>query len=128
MPSPVKILILDDEETVRNSLKTFLDDYDFETVVAESAEEALTLIEENVFKVAIVDIRLPGMNGISFIQKAIKMSNDLSFLIHTGSVEFKLSDEMILNPRVSNSVILKPVRDIEKFVDEIHLMVNRGIC
>jgi CheY-like chemotaxis protein len=126
MSSPTKILILDDEATVRNSLRTFLEDYNFKTEVAESAEEAFELIEKEQFDVAIVDIRLPGMDGITFIEKASKKWNGISFLVHTGSVEFTLSEAMIANPKVSNNVILKPVFDIEEFVEEIHRLLDQN--
>jgi DNA-binding NtrC family response regulator len=66
------ILIVDDEEAVREALKLALED-DFVITTAASAEEAIRTLEAQSFAVAICDIGLPGMNGEALLG-AIKAS------------------------------------------------------
>lgn len=63
-----KILVLDDEPNIRETLGAYLDDCGYSVLSVESGEEALLALNEVC--VAIVDIRLKGMDGLTFIQKA----------------------------------------------------------
>lgn len=61
------ILVVDDETPVRISLAAYLEDEGFEVRVADSAERALESVSADPPDVAVVDLRLPGMDGASFI-------------------------------------------------------------
>ena len=64
----LRTIVLDDHRPFRKSLRKLLSGFDFIKVEAEadSAEEALKAVEENPPQLAIVDIRLPGMDGFEF--------------------------------------------------------------
>jgi len=66
-----RILILDDEQLVRNSLADYLQDAGFETVCFASGEEAIETLGSERFDVAVVDMRMPGMNGNQFIDRSL---------------------------------------------------------
>ena len=61
-----KVLILDDDHTVGNTLGMILTSEKYETRVVYSAESALALIADWTPDIAIVDVLLPGMNGVDF--------------------------------------------------------------
>ncbi|PCH61150.1 MAG: response regulator, partial [Gammaproteobacteria bacterium] len=66
------ILILDDEDVVRQSFVDYFEDNLWRVVQAETAEQALDLLETEQPEVALVDIRLPGIDGDEFIREAIE--------------------------------------------------------
>lgn len=69
-----KILILDDEDPIRQFMKINLDYQGYQTVEASSGEEALKVFEEEKPAVAILDIMLPGISGYDVCEKIRDMS------------------------------------------------------
>lgn len=109
---PIKVLVVDDENSIRHSLAGFLEDDGFDVTVAVNAEEALQLIAQQHFDIAVVDLRLPGMSGDIMIQHAFKLSPLLKFLIHTGSVNYSPSEELLAIGMKQQDVFQKPVLDL----------------
>src|ERR1035438_659318 len=66
--APINILIVDDEPKNLKVLETILDDPDYRLVRAESADQALLALVVQEFALLILDIRMPGMNGIELAQ------------------------------------------------------------
>jgi len=64
------ILIVDDESILRESLRDWLTNAGYTVEAVESGEEALRLVKERDFGVAILDFRLPGKNGIEVLREA----------------------------------------------------------
>lgn len=64
-----KILILDDEDPIRQFMKINLDYQGYHTIEASSGEEALRLVDEENPAVAILDIMLPGISGLEVCEK-----------------------------------------------------------
>lgn len=65
------ILIVDDEETIRQSLGSILSDEGYDILMAESGEQAIKTVEEEFPSIVLLDIWLPGMDGMETL-KAIK--------------------------------------------------------
>lgn len=107
-----KILIIDDEELVRINLADYLEDDGFVVKSVSSGEEAIALLCKEHFDVAIVDIRLPGIDGNLFILEAYKLQPDLRYLVHTGSPIYSLPPE-ITHLGISHvHVFQKPLYDM----------------
>jgi len=88
---PRKIMIIDDEEHVRNSLVCFLEDFDeFDLRSAHSAEQALISLRREPADLCVVDIRLPAMNGAEFIRIVRAEGLCPLCILHTGSTDFQL--------------------------------------
>ncbi len=119
MSMPMRVLIVDDEISIRHSLSEFLSDYDLDVTSVESAEEALKLLPGEFFEVAIVDIRLPRMSGEMFILKAHEKAPDLRFLIHTGSVDYRISNDLEKIGINEKHVHIKPLPDLDKIFEAI---------
>ena len=71
----VKILIVDDEEPVRKLLKHIVETEGYHALTAANSEEALAIYQPGEFQVMLIDIRLPGMDGIELL-KTIKVGGD----------------------------------------------------
>ncbi|NQD38201.1 response regulator [Permianibacter sp. IMCC34836] len=109
--SPV-VLVLDDEPLIRMNLAAFLHDEGFRTQEAATAEEALELVAAEVIDLVLVDLRLPGLDGASFMLMAHQLRPGLRFLIHTGSAEFRLSAELTAIGLGHDDIFCKPLPDM----------------
>ncbi len=89
MSEPVTILIVDDHAVVRQGVRTLLDMHPALQVVgeAESAEAALPLVEELVPDVVLLDLVLPGMNGVEATRQIKKISPRTQIVVLTSYAE-----------------------------------------
>ena len=78
------ILIVDDDEMIRTSVREFLKRIDYIPTVASDASEALKILQKRSFDLVISDIIMPGMDGIQFMQEAKRSFPHLNFIIMTG--------------------------------------------
>jgi len=122
----IQVLVLDDEPNIRDSLAEYLMDCGFITLTAESAEEALAMPGLGEIAVAIVDIRLGGMDGLEFIKRLHGRHPTLRCLIHTGSTDFQLDKELRDIGLTDHEVLYKPVLDMGIFETLIREMVAEG--
>jgi len=74
------ILVVDDEESICQSLKAILSDEGYQVLVAGSGEEAVKIVEEEMPQLVLLDIWLPGMDGLETL-KAIKKINPQALVI-----------------------------------------------
>jgi len=84
MRKKTKILIVDDESIVRESLSDWLDSVGYEVEVAESGEEALEIIKQKKIKIMLADLVMPGMNGIELMKRAKQIVPTISTVIITA--------------------------------------------
>jgi DNA-binding NtrC family response regulator len=122
----IQVLIVDDEVSFRDSLKGFLEDYGYDVVVAGTAEEALAYISGSEFSAAIIDLRLPRMNGETLIKRASQLSPEMRFIIHTGLVDYTLSKELISIGMSKEDVFYKPVQNLVLVVEGIKRTLDRN--
>ena len=78
------LLVVDDEKNMRLSLETIMSEEGYQYRAAESAEEALRLLEEDEFFMVITDARLGGMSGYDFLTKAKSRFPNLPILMITA--------------------------------------------
>jgi len=74
------ILVVDDEESICQSLKAILSDEGYQVLVAGSGEEAVKIVDEEMPQLVLLDIWLPGMDGLETL-KAIKKINPQALVI-----------------------------------------------
>ncbi len=79
-----KLLVVDDEDIVRESLSDWLTSVGYDVLTARSAEEALATIERKKVKIMITDLIMPGMNGIELMKKARTIVPTISTVIITA--------------------------------------------
>jgi len=78
------ILIVEDETILRESLKDWLKEEGYEVDTAEAGEEALQKIREREFGVAVLDLRLPGKDGLEVLREATAQNPKLKGIIITA--------------------------------------------
>ena len=77
------ILIIDDDEKIRLLLKKFLENNELRVSDAESTEEAKKIMESLIFDLLVVDIMMPGQNGLDFL-KEIRKTSQMPVLMLTA--------------------------------------------
>ncbi len=79
-----RILVVDDELIVRDSLKEWLEEEGFTVDVAESGPDALEQLEKTPYHLMLTDIKMPGMDGVEVLQKAKEKYPDLTVVMMTA--------------------------------------------
>lgn len=90
-----KILIVDDNEVMRFTLSELLEDSGFECKAVSDGIMALEEVKSNVYGLVILDLRLPGMNGLEILKKIKIMNKSLPVIMLTAFGEIKTAVEAI---------------------------------
>ena len=114
----ITVLLVDDDEMIRECSVAYLEDEGVTVHGAVSGEEALGMMAELEPSVCISDMRLPGMNGESFICKAHELCPATRYMLHTGML-YSLSDELRALGMRADDVLLKPIHDLSRLVNKI---------
>ncbi len=108
------VLIIDDDDAVRESLADFFEDQGWRVLATPSAEDALDILASEMPSCAVVDIRLPGIDGNEFIRETFRMNMSIPCVICTGSPEYQPPDDIAPLPQVFEKVFIKPVADLKE--------------
>ncbi len=84
MSKRTKVLVVDDEDIVRESLRDWLEGVGYDVDTAESGEEALRIIKKKKIKIMIADLIMPGINGIELMNEAKKIVPSIASVIITA--------------------------------------------
>ena len=79
-----RILIVDDDETVRASYRRSLEGMSCNIALARDGEEALHTMEQNPFDVVLLDVRMPGIDGMSVLRTIKQKWPDSEVVIISG--------------------------------------------
>ena len=83
-PGIVTVLVVDDEEPIRNALRKYLKQQQFEVYTAGSADEALQQLRLHKVALMLSDIRMPGTSGVDLVPQALEIEPDLAILMLTA--------------------------------------------
>ena len=84
MATKSKLLVVDDELIVRDSLDKWFREEGYEVAVADSAQEALAKMAADRFDLALVDIKMPGVDGVELQKRMHEIDPDMLVIIMTG--------------------------------------------
>jgi two-component system nitrogen regulation response regulator NtrX len=83
-PSRARILVVDDEESILETLSGILEDEGYEVITASSGEKALTLFSETSPDIILLDVWMPGLDGIDTLKKIRKINKQVSVIMISG--------------------------------------------
>jgi len=91
----MKVLIIDDERAIRNSLGEILTDEGYEVDTAEDGAQALEKVEKDKYDVVFCDIKMPGMDGVEVLGKFTEMGLDAAVVMISGHADIETAVECI---------------------------------
>ncbi len=106
MSQTPKILIVDDEERFRTTLRKMLAAQGLEVADTDSGRKALEMLQLEPYDVALVDIRMPGMDGLETLAQIKKLNPDTEVIILTGHASVDAAME--INRLGGYDYLLKP--------------------
>jgi putative two-component system response regulator len=81
---PVTLLVVDDEESVRNALRKFLIQQGYEVATAATGEEALAVLQRQKVTGILLDVNLPGINGVELVPQIMDLEPTIAILMLTA--------------------------------------------
>ncbi len=82
------ILVVDDEEAIRTLLQEELSDEGYRVIMAGSAREALKRVEEEALDLVILDIRMPGMDGLEALPRILGLKEGLPVILNSAYTQY----------------------------------------
>ena len=80
----VRVLIVDDEEDFATAIAEWLSKRDFRATAVFSGHDALQVLKETEYDVIVLDLKMPGMDGLQTLQEIRKIDSDVQILVLTG--------------------------------------------
>jgi len=111
-----RILIVDDDENIRKVLTTILEDEGYDVESVDTAKKAIERTRRKFYNLALIDIRLPDMEGIELLTKMKNTTPKIRKIIITGYPTLQNAVEAV--NRGADAYIMKPF-DMEKVLEEI---------
>lgn len=79
-----RILIVDDEAMVRDTLKRMIEAHDLQAAAVSGGELAMEAVRQESFRMVFLDLNMPGMNGVETLKSLKELDKDLVFVVVTG--------------------------------------------
>lgn len=135
-----RVIIADDEETIRNGLQKLIESYDLDLSVvatAEDGEVAMKLIEQYKPEIILMDINMPFMNGLEIIEKLRQTDKNTKIIIISGYDQFEYAQKSLelgvfsyllkpINHHNFKNILIKAMDSYSKRMWEINKLKGDG--
>ena len=122
MSKRTSVLIVYDEDMITETLRDILEEYDYSVMTANSGYEAIDKVTASPFDVILMDIRMPGMNGVETLKKIKRIRPDAAVMMMTAYSAAELEAEALKEG--AHSIIHKPL-DLDKVIELIkNIVIN----
>lgn len=130
MTNKAKILVIDDDKNIRQTLAMVLEEEGYDVDTAENGKEAIEKTYNNFYNLAIVDWRLPDFEGTKLIPQLKETTPKMVKIMLTGYPSMDNAIDAV--NKHADAFLLKPV-DIEELLKKIRELLarqeeNRGFC
>ena len=129
MKAKEKIIVIDDNADILDSLSLFLNEAGYKTETAQTGQEAINKIRDEFYNVALLDIKLPDIEGTELIKPLKNKHPDMDVIIMTANASLN-SAVQALNEGASG-YILKPfkvnnlLKNIKSSIEKQHLLLEK---
>jgi len=120
----IKVLLVDDELAILANLEAFFEDEGFLVVKAESGEKGVGILLSESIDVAVVDMRLPGIDGNEVMRQAIANGVKTRFIVHTGSNEYLVPKDLAAAGVSKDDVFMKPLKDMVVLTNAVRALMK----
>ena len=119
---PPKILLVDDEDRFRTTMRKMLIGHGLNVTDLDNGQAALESLSAQPYDVVVLDLRMPGMDGVQTLKAMKALDPDLEVIILTGHAS--MDDAMEIMQLGGTEYLLKPC-SVEELLDKIELAVER---
>jgi putative two-component system response regulator len=112
-----RVLVVDDEESIRRAIGRFLQTRGFQVVTAESGAEALEHLAQQPFVLMVCDVRMPGLSGVEVVPRALQLDSELAIMMLTAVNDAPTATEALSHGAMD--YLMKPVElaDLEQAIE-----------
>jgi len=125
---PVSLLVVDDEESIRNAVRRYLVHQGYEVAVATTGEEALAILRRQKITGILLDVNLPGASGIDLVPRILELEPAAAVLMLTAVND--ATSAALCMQRGALDYLLKPIdlahlgRAIARALDKRHTIIE----
>jgi putative two-component system response regulator len=119
-PATRRVLVVDDEESIRNAIGKFLKSRGYDVAVVENGADALDALQRERFDALVCDVRMPGMLGTEVVPRAIELRPDLAVLMLTAVNDAPTATEALAHGAMD--YLMKPIE-----LDDLAKAVERAV-
>jgi putative two-component system response regulator len=119
---PVTLLVVDDEESIRNALRKFLAQQGYEVATAASGEEALAILQRQRVTGVLLDVRMPGISGVELVPQIMEIDPTIAILMLTAVND--ATSAALCMQRGAFDYLIKPI-DLGHLSRAIHHALQR---
>ncbi len=103
-----RVLVVDDEQQVRDLLCSFLVDKGYEVLQASDGEQAMELLKREMPDLLFLDVHMPGSSGLDVIRRIREMNSVIPVVMITGGEDDKIAVDLLLEG--ATDFVRKPLR------------------
>lgn len=122
MSEAARILVIDDDENIRKVLETILEDEGYIVETAETAKKGIEKSEKAFYNLALIDVRLPDMEGIELLSKLRNTKPKMRKIIVTGYPT--LQNAVSAVNKGADAYVMKPF-EVEKILQTIREQLKK---
>ncbi len=121
MPSPAKVLVVDDDPGMLDTLSDVLSATGYETSMASSGRAAIAKAKATRFDLIVMDVQMPGLNGVQTLHALRALDPDLSVLMMTAYTRDELAAE---SQRTTGFEVLSKPLDLDRVLPLVKRIVT----
>ena len=114
------ILVVDDDEAIRTLLQEELEEEGYKVLIATNARDALKMVAAEPLDLVVLDIRMPGMDGLEALPRILGIKEGLPVIMNTAYTQYQDS----FMSWAADAYIVKS-SDLTELKDKIRELVNR---
>lgn len=119
---PVTVLVVDDEDSIRNALRKFLVQQGYEVATAATGEEALAVLQRQRITGILLDVNMPGINGVELVPQIMEIDPTIAILMLTAVND--ATSAALCMQRGAYDYLIKPI-DLGHLGRAIHHALQR---
>lgn len=120
-----KLLVVDDDQAVRDSVVAYLEDSGYSVLEADNGEAALALFEREALDLVICDLRMPVMDGLTLLRRIMEVTDEVPVIVVSGAgVMSDVVDALRLG---ASDYLMKPIVDLGVLEHSVERALERSL-
>lgn len=120
-----KLLVVDDDQAVRDSIVAYLEDSGYDVLEADNGEAALALFEREALDLVICDLRMPVMDGLTLLRRIMEVTDEVPVIVVSGAGV--MSDVVEALRLGASDYLMKPVVDLGVLEHSVERALERSL-